>query len=385
MKITVNTEHCASSIQKACNITPSKAGSAYLKTMWLRADRKKGTLSFMTTDASTEFIGTCQAEVVEDGLVGVQSRAMTDLIRSLPPGVISMETEEDSSTLVIRQGKRLYKLTSSSSSWFQEFTQYPDGDPVVWNGESFAEIIERILFCISDEEGSCFGCLCVKPNGQGGIDFCGLDGNKFAICTIVNDEILRRLPEDGIKIQKKYIADVKKLLPEEDIEILIGEKRFFIRDKDGRETISVPLSTMSFVDYRVFMDKANREGGTGVAVKKDDLVKALSRVQIFNTKEEISVNIALSWDSITVSSSDKSTGSATETIDAVCKGDVPEVAFVTKSLIDILQHLPGDDVNVRISEQTGPCSFQSASDAGYSIVAMPMQVVSKTYYNEEEL
>ena len=385
MKITLNTEHCIQGIQKASNITPSKAGTSYLKTMWLRASKSQGTISFMTTDASTEYIGTYPAEVIEEGLVGVQSRSMTELIRSLPPGLIHIETDDKTNTVVVNQGNRHYKLPASAASWFQEFSQFPEGDPIVWNGESFADIIEKIMFCISDEEDSSFGCLCIKPNGKGGIDFCGLDGNKFAICTLVNDELSAKLPNEGINIQKKYIADVKLLLSSYDIEIMIGEKRFFIRDKDYKDTFSVPLTQLSFIDYSIFINKANQDGGTRIKAKKEDLVRALSRNMIFNTKDEICVYLSIKDDSLTLNSSDKTTGSATEVIPAQCETVVPEVAFVTKSLIDILQHLSGDEVSIKIATQDGPCSFMAVNDSTYNIIAMPMQVVSKTYYQEEDL
>ena len=384
MKITLNTEHCVQGIQKANNITPSKSGTSYLRTMWLKASKANGTIAFMTTDGSTEYIGTYPAEVVEEGLVGVQSRSISELIRSLPAGLIHIETDDKNGTVVITQGRRTYKLPASSSTWFQEFSRYPEGESLVWNGESFGDIIEKIFFCVSDDEDSSFGCLCIKPNGSGGIDFCGLDGNKFAITMLKNDELLAKLPEEGIKIQKKYIADIKKLLSTDEIEIMIGEKRFYIRDKNDRDMFSVPLTQLKFIDYSIFISKANQADASVIRAKKADLVNALSRNMIFNTKEQICVYLTIAADSITLNSSDKTTGSATETIPAQCDTGVPEVAFVTRTLIDMLSHLPGDDIVVKLSSQEGPCCFAAADDRDYYIIAMPMQVVSKTYYQEED-
>ena len=84
MKIAINREHCVNGLQKASNITPAKAGAAMLRTMWIRTDREKKSISLMATDASTEYIGTYPAEVEEDGLVGVQAKSVTDLLRALP-------------------------------------------------------------------------------------------------------------------------------------------------------------------------------------------------------------------------------------------------------------------------------------------------------------
>ncbi len=355
-----------------------------MKTMWMRASKEKGTVSFMTTDASTEYIGTYPAEVIEEGLVGVQSRAMTDLIRNLPAGLVTIETQEGEGVVSVSQGARLYKLPSSSSTWFQDFSHFPDGDAVTWNGESLSEIIEKILFCIDDSENSAFGCLCIKPNKTGGIDFCGLDGNRFAIVTIVNDELLSHLPEDGIKIQKKYIADIKKLLSSDDIKIMISDKRFYVRDNDFKDMFSVPLTQVNFVDYTIFLSRVSDGKCSRVTLNKDDFLRALSRSQIFNTKDEVGVYLNIGEDSITVNSRDKSTGSATETIPAECVSDITEIAFVTRTLIDILQHVPGDKVCMTLSSNEGPCSIQSVDDLSYNIIVMPMQIMSKTYYQEDD-
>ena len=114
MKFLLNTDNCASGIQKAGNISPSKTGSAFLKTMWIKAEKNK--VSFMTTDASTEYIGSYPAEVHEEGLIGVPSRALSDLIRNLPSGIIEFVTDETGEKVTISQGSRRYRLPTSSTS-----------------------------------------------------------------------------------------------------------------------------------------------------------------------------------------------------------------------------------------------------------------------------
>ncbi|MBQ1421087.1 MAG: DNA polymerase III subunit beta, partial [Desulfovibrio sp.] len=180
MKVAINTEHCINGILKASSITPTKSGAAMLRTMWIRAEKDKGTISFMSTDASTEYIGSYPADVEEDGLIGVQSKSITELLRSLPKGVIRMYTDDKGNNLVITQGSRTFKLPVSNLDWFQNFSEFPEDNSIVWSGEVLIGIIDRILFCVSDEEDSPLGCLYIRPKDNGEIDFCGLDGNKFA-------------------------------------------------------------------------------------------------------------------------------------------------------------------------------------------------------------
>ncbi len=383
MKFLLNTDNCASGIQKAGNISPSKTGSAFLKTMWIKAEKNK--VSFMTTDASTEYIGSYPAEVHEEGLIGVPSRALSDLIRNLPSGIIEFVTDETGEKVTISQGSRRYRLPTSSTSWFQDFSRFPDGNSIVWNGESFSEIIDRIAFCIEDSEESAWCYLCIKPDGKGNVVFCGLDGRRFAMVTLINDELLQYLPEDGIKIQKKYLSDMKKLVGTDDIQMVIGNKRFFVRDNDFKSQFSVPMAEVSFIDYSGFVNRVHDEACAHLTVKKDDFLYALSRIAIFDTDSERSVFLRIADDSITVSSGTKSSGSAKETISATCKSEISEIAFITKSLIEILQHMPSDEVAITLSGVEGPAKIQPVDDSSYYVIVMPVQMNSMSYYKEDDI
>ena len=73
MKLTVNKEQIIEGLLKAAAILPAKAGTQYLRSIWLKAE--DGRLEVMATDATLEFTGRYPAEVEEPGLVGVQGRA----------------------------------------------------------------------------------------------------------------------------------------------------------------------------------------------------------------------------------------------------------------------------------------------------------------------
>ena len=381
MKVAINTEHCINGIQKASSITPTKSGAAMLRTMWIRAEKEKGTISFMSTDASTEYIGSYPAEVEEEGLIGVQSKSITELLRALPKGVIRMNTEGNN--LVVKQGSRMYKLPVSNLDWFQNFSEFPEEESIVWSGEILVGIIDRILFCIADEEDSPLGCLYIRPKDSGEIDFCGLDGNKFALVKEANDPLLAKLPREGILIQKKYLNDIKKLISEDEIELNFTDKRFFIRNNGGRDTVSIPIVQFEYPDYTLFLSKIE-PGCPTITVSKTEMSDALSRSLIFNTKDENSVFISIGDASLTLQSSDKTTGSAMETIPATVNSTVRNVAFITRGLLDVLQHIDAESIEVKIASEAGPCLFRSVDDHSYVVIAMPVQIVEDTYYIEED-
>ena len=275
-------------------------------------------------------------------------------------------------------------LHTSDALWFQTFTPFSEADTFPWSGEVLVSIIDRIFFCIMDDDDSPLGCLYIQPKDNGEIDFCGLDGHRFALVRVYNDALLEKLPKEGVLIQKKYLADIKKLISPEEIEISLTPKRFFIRNNDGRDMVSIPLVQFTYPDYSIFLDKMESDSCSVVCTSRTEFSDALARSLIFNSRDENSVAITIAEDSLTIASSDKSTGSATETIPAQCQSTVGHIAFITRGLVELLSRLGEDKLTMKIASENGPCSFQTDDDKNYVVIAMPVHIVDDAYYSEEE-
>ena len=116
MKIKINKESVIGGIQIASNILPQKTGAAFLKMIWLEGSDNN--LKIMSTDSKLEFSGNYSAQVLEDGIVGVQGKSFYDLFKRLPPGEIELNVKPEESVLFMKQGPRKYKLPTFDSTWF---------------------------------------------------------------------------------------------------------------------------------------------------------------------------------------------------------------------------------------------------------------------------
>ena len=83
MLFTVKKENIIEGLQKAAGIIPTRAGAAYLRSLWIKAEGE--VLTIMATDANIEFTGTYPAEVKEPGLVGVNGRNLWISSAVFPP------------------------------------------------------------------------------------------------------------------------------------------------------------------------------------------------------------------------------------------------------------------------------------------------------------
>jgi DNA polymerase-3 subunit beta len=222
------------------------------------------------------------------------------------------------------------------------------------------------------------------------IEACGLNGHQFSMVSFLNDDLYKLLPEAGVLIQKKYIAELKKWLTSDEIELAMGDKRLFFRTGDKKETFSLPLSYYQYPDYHSFLARVSG-GGAGNAVldvSRPEMVDALERISIFNTDNNrctyFSFPTAGAPGETVLHSQGQDTGTATESIESVFAGELPRIAFPTRNLIEILSHFGSDKVRFTLSGSEGPCGITGESDPEYLVVIMPMKIVEETYYSEEE-
>jgi DNA polymerase-3 subunit beta len=378
-------EQIIDGLQKAAGIIPSRTGVAILRSLWLKAEG--GSLSIMSTDANIEFIGSYAVDVREEGFAGVNGRSFVDLLRKLPQGSITIRTNEQTGNLLLEQGRRSYALPVSETAWFKPLNVYPESRSVAWGGDLFQETIEKVFFCISDDDNAdAIACLFMKPCGNGRIDACGLNGHQFALTTFDNEALHVLLPAEGVLVQKRYVNELRKWLGNDEIEVNLTEKRLFVRTVDGRETFSLPLSGYAYPDYSAFMARLFGQEVDPARLEFDrcECQEALDRLSIFNTETNNFTSFSLSPDELELSVQGQETGSARESIEVAYKGLLENIAFPTRRMMEILTHFRSGKLRLLMSGDNGPCGIMGDEDPDYTVLIMPMELVEQQEYESDD-
>ena len=382
MNLTVRKEEILEGFLKASSIIPTKTGAAYLRSVWIQA-LDNNTITIMATDVNIEFTGNYPATVIEAGQVGVNGKALVELIKKLPGGDIKLHLDKETNNLLVEQGRRSYKLPVSDPVWFQALPPFPEEGSVLWAGDYFQELLDKISFCISDDDSQeALACLYLKNAGNGKIDACGLNGHQFAMMRFVNDAIAEKLPENGLLLQKKYVTEIKKWLASDEIVFNLSERRFHIRNSKGTENLSVPRSTFIYPDYMTFLARLNAPDATKLELKRKECLESLDRLNIFNSDNDKCTYFKLNDNVATLSAQAQEKGSAVEEFDVVYTGSLEKVAFPTKNLMDILSHYQSESLEWVLTGNEGPCSISGSEDPDYMVLIMPMKIAENTYYEE---
>lgn len=384
MKVVILKEEIIEGLQKAASIIPAKTGAAFLRTIWLKTEADS--LKIMSTDSNLEFCGHYPARVETAGLVGVHGRKFCDLLRKLPPGELSLSLSKESDSLLIVQGKRKYKLPTNDMTWFQEFAPFPAENAVLWSGDFLKEIIDRISFCISDDDNmEAMKCMKITPEKVGeNIEVCGLNGHQFTLYKFINNDIHKLLGSNGILIHKKYLLELKKWITVEEIEFNIDQKRMFFKSICGKETFSLPLSFYDYPQYENFL-KNIEDNVSLLEVNKIEMIESLERISLFNTDNQICTYFILNENGLNLCAQGQDIGEASEEINVSYKGNIKKIAFPTRKIIDILSHFNSEKIYFKFLGELSPCVITGNNDQNYLVIIMPMEISEETYYTEEKL
>ncbi len=386
MFVKVNRDEIIEGLQKSANIIPVKTGAAFLRTIWLKAEAQG--LKIMATDSNLEFCGAYPALIEEEGLAGIQGRSFYDLIRRLPSGEILIKSDPDGAHVLIEQGSRKYKLPVNDPTWFQNFSEFPENGAVFWSGDFLHEIIDRVSFCVSDEDSmeaiACLNLAPVTKDGTQVVEACGMNGHQFSMFTFTNDDVFGLLPSNGALIQKKYLMELKKWLTSDEIELILNEKRLFFRTGDKKETFSLPLSYYQYPNYHNFIDKLKSTEASSLATPRAELMDSLERISIFNDESNRCAHFMFSENELTLYSQGQERGTGTESVEARFTGSLEKIAFPTRVMIEVLSHFNSKEARFTLTGGEAPCGITGNEDPNYLVIVMPMKIQEETYYSEEE-
>lgn len=377
MLVTLRKEDIVDGLLQATSITPTRTGAAYLRTVWLRAE--DGALTVSATDSALEFCGTYPAEVESAGTLGAQGKYLADLVRKLPPGPISLRTIPGESVLHLTQGPRSYKLAVSDPAWYQPTTPFPQGPTAQMDGRELRHILDRILFCVADDD-SLGSMTCLKVTVRDAcVEFCGLDGLKIALHTVEHPDLAQALTPE-LLAPKKYLQDLRKWLPEGPVEIARHGARLFVRTYDQRETMNLPLRDQPFYDYQKLLTSAESHFQGQVTVDREELLDSLDRIAIFATDNNYVAVFDVQGEILTVSTPGHETGAGVESLPCQSHGQLDTFSLAARAVMDILSRFSSPQITLHFADSRSLIRITGPGDPGYSVCIMPVVIEEELYY-----
>jgi DNA polymerase-3 subunit beta len=334
-----------------------------------------GTDLDLTVHVSTEAIG------LSDGVCVAPSKLLTDIVRSLEPGAVTVESEPDK--IEIAAARSRFSLRTFPADDFPTLPE-PPAPTTLLPANSLVNALRQVVRAASNDDARPLLTGVLMAAEGSGIRLVATDSYRLALRDI--DGKNEALETTQILVPARALAELQRLsaltadgkaaadggsangvgptvglsIGEHDVTFTAGDVQVSTRLLDG-----------SYPDYRQLIPA---EYPNRLHVGKDSLLDALRRVRLLVRDNTTPVRLSMRQGGVDLTVVSQEVGDASETVDADFEGADLTIAFNPTYLIDGVDAVMGDEVLLETIDATKPATVRGAEQSEFRYLLMPVRV-----------
>jgi len=370
MKFSCLQENLGKALQIVSRAVASKSTLPILSNVYINAHNDKVTLA--ATNLETAIITNMRASVEEEGKTTIPARPLKEFVSTISHDKIKAELIKE--VLHLSSNKTKSRFNGSSAEDFPELPAFPEKakyielDPQVFNSA-----VNIVAFASgSDSTRPIFTGVNLQYSG-GKLTLVSTDGFRLSEKTINLDS---KQKDFNAIIPAKTLVEISKIFStsQEPIKVTLSENENLILFKAEDTYVASRLLDGQYVDYKKIIPTefiVNAEFDTA------EFLEAARLANIFAKEEDnnaIKIRIDPDREIIQIKSLEGKTGEHTSDIDSKIEGDMIEIAFNAKYLLDFLNNVKSKRIKFSTNSNTSPCVLITEEYKDFQHIIMPMQI-----------
>jgi DNA polymerase-3 subunit beta len=304
-----------------------------------------------------------EVEVVEDGSFVVPGRLMTDAIRRMPEGAITIRSD-DGEVELSGNGPR-FTIRQLALEDYPDLAEPDLGGAVEVDGKSLVAAVAQVTVAASNDSARPILTGVLIEDGDRGLRLVATDSYRLAVRDLADTEVggSGLVPARGLReLGRTVAADV--------ISVAIHEREVVFVSERG--SLSIRLIEGSFPNYRQLLPQ---KYPNEVVLRRDRLLEAVGRASLV-AEDHIPIRLKLSEGGVQIAVSRRDVGGESELIPGEYHGEAAEVdiAFNSRYLSDGVSALEGDEVKVEVVDSFKPSIIRSEGHEDFLYLLMPVRV-----------
>ena len=369
MKLTVSQKDLSEAVLNIQRAVSTKSTVPALEGVLLRAGQ--GTLELSAYDLELGMTTQVPASINEEGTVVLNAKLFGDIVRRLPSESLEISVDEKN-IAVIHSGASEFSIIGIPAEEFPEFPAVTDTVSFTISQPLLKSMIRQTLFAVSDNDAKPIhtGSLFEITNNT--MRMVSVDGYRLAMRT----EPVMCSEELKFVVPGKALAELLKLLKDEEQELQISVGRRHIIFRIGNYTVLSSLLEGEFLDYRAAIPAA---GSTEVVVKTRSFIDSVERVSLLITDRLKSpVRCIFENDEIKILCS-TAVGRANDQLPCQLTGDRVEIGFNNRYLLDALRNVEGDEVKVVLNGALSPMKVLPKEGDSFLFLVLPVRLKTEEF------
>lgn len=353
----------------------------------VKISAQEGKLSLVTTNLETEAGDKIECTMSKAGEIAAPLSTLLEVVKSMTGDKLECKLEETGTEgakkLIVSHGSDVMKVTCLSADEFPEVLSDKFDVENVLESKAFAELMKKTIFSISNnpDRYNLNGLLLQTVQKDDGIYLRAVstDGHRLSMDQIkIKGEtgVDAKMFTTKIVVPRKSIAEMAKLLNQDEKECTISVSSNKLALKIGSTSFCTKLMDVEFPDYEKVVPQKNDKI---MEVKKSDLTAALGRVNVIYTIKGIKgvkciVDGKKSQLTLTCTNQNGDEASAVVECKFSDSEEKFETAYNPQFVSDILSNLTEKEVRFSFSTPTAPLLIKPEDKSDSCYVVMPMRI-----------
>jgi len=338
-------------------------------------DAKDPQITIAATDLEVSFRGVYPALVEEPGSLTLPAHYFHNLVKELPGDFLDL-TGTEKSNLQIQVGESRYQLLGLPADQFPPIPEITDQSMAEVESKQLKEMIEKTIFSISvdDLQYHLSGIFWEKVEGLQ-LRLVSTDGHRLTVIQRLLPESEQFAIEDGILIPRKGVAEISRLLAEEE-KVSLGLSKKSLALKADNKFLFIRLLEKKFPDYRRIIPESF---GFRFSLNRQAMFETIKRISLLSTERFRGVIFNLSADTLEVNFQNPEVGEGRELIPLIMEegdgGQLPmQIGFNARYFLEPLAAMTGEAALLDMNDKDRPCRLMDKDDPNYFAIIMPMSL-----------
>ena len=367
MKLICSKSNLLKSVNIVLKAIPGKTTMPILECILI--DASANTIKFTANDMELGIETTVEGMILEKGIVAIDAKIFSDIIRKLPDNDVTIETDEKRITTITCE-KAKFSISGQSGEDFSYLPYVEKNKSIVISQFTLKEIIRQTIFSIAANEnnkmmtGELFE---VKGNL---LRVVSLDGHRISIRKI---ELKEEYPDIKVVVPGKTLIEISKILSgetEDEVRIFFTKNHIVFEFDD-----TVVVSRLIEGEYFRIDQMLTSDYETKVQVNKREFIDCIDRATLMvkeNDKKPIIISITDDSMELKIQSQ---IGSMDEEIDIVKEGKDILIGFNPRFLMDALRVIDDENVDIYLMNPKAPCFIRDEQQS-YIYLILPVNFMA---------
>lgn len=329
----------------------------------IHIEAKNNCLTVRATDTLLAIKTTIPADVHEEGITAIPSKLLYEIINKFPDDEITFESSGENGIFILCRNSK-FQLQEMNADEFPDFPEIENGKSVSLKERELKKMIDGTIFSVygGDDKPLLTGELVECENSS--INIVALDGIRLALrkaeCKSA-DEFKFVVPAKAMKEISKILSD-----SEDSIELNFNTRALIIDSQ--YTTIYSRLLEGDYIRYKSVISEQYK---SLVRIETKLFKDALERVSIMareNTESPIRLEIE---EGVLKIFSSSEYGNANEEVPIYLEGEVLQIAFNAKYMLDILKNIEDEEIIMKFNGRLKSCVIHPVNSNKFLYLIVP--------------